>query len=187
MVTGAYYPEVSGGGLQCREVVRALEGRAKFTVLTTATEFSRLGVREVDGVPVYRVMVDVNRIGSKLSASLRLASIFIQLCRRFNIVHFHGFSQKNIPLTILAKFLRKKLVLTLQTGGHDEPLSIRSKGRLAFWCYSRADLFLSVSPRLSEAYLASGLPPGKLWQVSNGVDVKRFRPGDQDEDRKSVV
>ena len=38
MVTGAYFPELSGGGLQARAVVRALAGEARFTVLTTSIE-----------------------------------------------------------------------------------------------------------------------------------------------------
>jgi len=43
MVTGAYYPETSGAGLQCRALIRACGDRAHFAVLTTAlTELSRL-------------------------------------------------------------------------------------------------------------------------------------------------
>jgi len=181
MVTGAYYPEVSGGALQCREVVRALQGRAKFTILTTSTDSSLPEVGEVDGVPVYRVVVDVSRVGSKLRAALCLASTFIRLCRRFDIVHFHGFSQKNLLLTMLAKLFRKTLVLHLRTAGHDEPLSIRSKGRLAFWSYSQADLFLGISPYLQQLYYSSGLPREKFWLIPNGVDLERFRPGDRDQ------
>lgn len=37
VVTGAYYPEISGGGLQAREVIRALRDRVDFAVLTTSS------------------------------------------------------------------------------------------------------------------------------------------------------
>lgn len=181
MVTGAYYPEVSGGGVQCREVVRALQGRAKFTILTTSADFSLPVAEEVDGVPVYRVGVDVSRVGSKLVAALRLASTFIRLRGQFDIVHLHGFSQKSLLLIMLTRLFRKKLVLKLTSVGHDDPLSIRTRGRLAFWCYSRADLFVGVSPRLQQLYCASGLPGEKFWLIPNGVDLGRFRPGDQRE------
>ena len=181
MVTGAYPPEVTGGGVHCRELVRSLQGHVKFTVLTISADSSLPKSGEMDGASVYRVVVDVNRIGSKLRAALYLAGRFFLLHRQFDIIHFHGFSQKTILLTILAKFFRKTMVLTLHTADHDEPLSIRSKGRLAFWCYSQADLFISISPRLSNAYLASGLPQTKLRLIPDGVDLERFRPGDQGE------
>ncbi len=183
MVTGAYYPELSGAGLQCRELVRALQGRVKFTILTTSSQSSLPGTGEVDGVPVYRVVVDVSRVGSKLGTALRLASIFIRLRGRFDIVHLHGFSQKSLLLIVLARLFRKKLVLKLTSVGHDDPLSIRTRGRLAFWCYSWADLYLGVSPRLQELYQSSGLPRDRFWLIPNGVDLERFRPGDQAERR----
>ena len=181
MVTGAYYPEVSGGGLQCREVVRALQGRAKCVILTTSADSSLPVTGEVDGVPVYRVVVDVSRVGSKLGSALRLASTFIRLRGRFDVVHLHGFSQKSLLLIVLARLFRKKLVLKLTSVGHDDPSSIRKRGRLAYWCYSRADLFVGVSPRLQQLFYSSGLPREKFWLIPNGVDLGRFRPGDQRE------
>ena len=183
MVTGAYPPEVSGGGVQCRELVRTLKGHVNFIVLTTCTESSLPEAEELDGVPVYRVLVDVTQVKSKLKAAIRLASTFAQLRRRFDVVHFHGFSRKTILLTILAKLFRKTLLLTLHTSGYDEPRSIRSKGRLAFWCYSQADLFFGVSPRLQELYNSSELPRDKFRLIPNGVDLECFRPADQGEQR----
>lgn len=183
MVTGAYYPEVSGGGLQCRELVRVLQDRVKFTVLTTCADPSLPAVNEVDGIPVYRVWVDVRRFRSKLRAALCLAAVFARLCGRFGIVHLHGFSQKSLLLTLLARLFRKKLGLKLTLAGEDDPLSIRTRGRLAFWCYSQADVFFGVSPRLEQLYQSSELPRKKFWLIPNGVDLERFRPGGQGERR----
>jgi len=181
MVTGAYYPEVSGAGLQCRELVHALRNRAKFTILTTSADPFLPAVEDGDGAPVYRVLVDVSRIRSKLKAALNLATLIFRLRRRFNIVHLHGFSQKSLLLVWLAKLLRKKLALKLTSVGHDDPISIRARGHLAFWCYSRADLFFGVSPRMREIYHSSRLPQEKFKLISNGVDLERFRPGDYGE------
>ncbi len=181
MVTGAYYPELSGAGLQCRELVLRLRDSVIFTVLTTSADPLPPPVGEVDGTPVYRVVVDVGRFGSKLRAAMCLASVFIRLRGRFDIVHLHGFSQKSLLLIVLAKLFRKKLVLKLTSVGHDDPLSIRTRGRVDFWCYTQADLFLGVSPRLQQLYYDSGLPREKFWLIPNGVDLERFRPGDQEE------
>ena len=183
MVTGAYYPEVSGAGVQCRTLVSALKDQVDFSVLTTTLDH-RLPLEDVvDSVAVYRIHVDPTSPFSLVRATLRLVRLFMSLRSRFQIVHLHGFSQKSLLLILLARLFRKKLVLKLTSVGHDDPHSICTNGRLGFWCYSRADMFVGVSPRLQELYHSSGLPRNKFWLIPNGVDVERFRPGDQGERR----
>ena len=183
MVTGAYPPEISGGGIQCRELVRTLQSRVNFTVLTTCADSSLPETGELDGIEIFRVFVDVSCIRSRLMAAFRLAAKFIRLRARFDIVHIHGFSQKAVLLTLFAKLFRKTLLLTLHTGGYDEPQSVRWKGRLAFWCYSQATFFFGVSPSLQQHYYSSGLPRDKFRFIPNGVDLECFRPADQGEQR----
>jgi len=176
MVTGAYYPEVSGAGLQCRELVRILREKFIFTILTTSTDALLPTVEAVNGARIYRVVVDVSRLGSKIKAALCLIVTFVRLSWQFDIVHLHGFSQKSLLLVLLARLFKKKLVLKLTSVGHDDPLSIRARGRMAFWCYSRADLFFGVSPRMQKLYHSSHLPLEKFKLIPNGVDLDRFRP-----------
>jgi glycosyltransferase involved in cell wall biosynthesis len=176
MVTGAYYPELSGGGLQARAVVRALADRVTFSVLTTSSIRDLPRRAEEDGVRIRRVFVDPRSAGSQLGAALGLALSFIGSARRFDIVNVHGFSRKAILLVLLCRLLRKRFVLTLQTGVHDEPAGVRALGPLAYWAYRQADLYLSVSPGLSRAYREAGLPSSRLRQISNAVDTDRFRP-----------
>ncbi len=58
MVTGAYYPELSGAGLQCRSLVRSLKEHVDFLVFTTTSVERMLPLEdECDDVPVYRVRV----------------------------------------------------------------------------------------------------------------------------------
>ncbi len=176
MVTGAYYPEVSGAGLQCRELVRILREKFIFTILTTSTDALLPTVEAVNGARIYRVVVDVSRLGSKIKAALCLIVTFVSLSWQFDIVHLHGFSQKSLLLVLLARLFKKKLVLKLTSVGHDDPFSIRARGRMAFWCYSRADLFFGVSPRMQKLYHSSHLPLEKFKLIPNGVDLDRFRP-----------
>lgn len=181
MVTGAYFPELSGGGLQARAVVRALADRVTFSVLTTSTDPSLLRRTQEDGVPIRRVFVDPRSAASQLRAAAGLAISFIRSSRRFDIVNLHGFSRKGILLVVLSRLLRKKFILTLQTGVHDEPTGVRALGRLAYWAYRQADLYISVSPGLSRAYHDAGLPAARLRPISNAVDTERFRPAPSDE------
>jgi len=181
MVTGAYFPELSGGGLQARAVVNALRNEAEFVVLTTSTDAALPAVAAEDGVSIRRVYVDIGSAVSRWSAALRIGAAFVGLARRFDIVNVHGFSRKAILIKGLSRLLGKRFVLTLQTGGHDEPAAAHAQGRASDWAFRTADLYLSVSPGLSRAYLDAGLPETRLRQVCNAVDVDRFAPVCPDE------
>jgi glycosyltransferase involved in cell wall biosynthesis len=176
MVTGAYYPELSGGGLQARGVVQALKDRVDFMVLTTSVRPELPVHSSENGVPVYRICVHIGRRTSELVAALKTIAFVMRARHRFQIVNVHGFSRKSVLLHRLTRFLGKRFVLTLQTGGHDEPAAARALGSAAFQAYAGADLVISVSPALARAYVEGGLPEAKLRLVSNAVDTDRFRP-----------
>jgi glycosyltransferase involved in cell wall biosynthesis len=181
MVTGAYFPELSGGGLQARAVVRALSDRVTFSVLTTSSD-PRLPPRsEEEGIPIRRVFVTPRSAMSELKAAFALALAFIGWAGKFDTVNLHGFSRKGILLVTLSRLLGKRFVLTLQTGIHDEPAGARALGRLAYWAYTQADVYISVSPGLSRAYRDAGLPEARLREISNAVDTERFRPASVEE------
>jgi glycosyltransferase involved in cell wall biosynthesis len=183
MVTGAYFPELSGAGLQCRELVRALGGAARCTILTTTTDPARTTHDTQDGVPVFRVFVGTTPVWSKTVAALQMTLVVWHLRHRFSILHLHGFSQKSMLLVALAVLLRKRLAIKMTSVGHDDPVSMRARGRLAYWCYSRAHMWFGVSPRFEQLFLSSGLPLERFRLIPNGVDVARFRPATRDEKR----
>jgi glycosyltransferase involved in cell wall biosynthesis len=186
MVTGAYYPELSGGGLQARAVMKALAGRARFSVLTTSIDPALPASATDDGVPVFRVYVDSRRTSSRILATLRFVTKLLAVGRHVDVINLHGFSKKAVLIAGFCRLFRKPYILTLQTGGHDEPAGAQAQGRLAAWAYRAADRYLSVSPGLSSAYRAAALPAERLRQICNAVDVDRFRPprsGERDDIR----
>ena len=182
LVTGAYSPEIGSGGLLCREVARALGGRVRFVVVTTAVEPTLPLESLVDGVPVYRLPIDVSRIRSRLAAAIRLVRIFVRLRSEVQVVHIHGVSSKNALVIRLARLFGMRIVVSLHTAGQDEPGAGRS-GRRVHRSLRAADRVLSVSPLLSQRYRDAGLPAGKLVQTFNGINTARFRPADEAERR----
>ena len=176
IVQGAYYPELSGGGLQSRALVRTLKANVDFLVFTTTIQPSLPTIDERDGVPVFRVAVTPTRIGSKLVAAWRFARLFFVNRHRFSVVHLHGFSEKSILFIALAGLFRKSVVVKLSSVGHDDPVTMRSRGWWAYWWYSRATLFIGVSPRMRALYEQAGLPASRFRLIANGVDIARFRP-----------
>ena len=176
MVTGAYFPELSGGGLQCRTMIGALGEWLDFQVLTTCTDPELPVEQMVEGTPVTRIYVDVRRPFTKVAAACRTLWFFFTRGHRFDAVHLHGFSQKSVLVMLLARLLGKATIITIHTAGSDEPDGVRRLGGLAYWCYSHADRYLAISEAMARNYRAAGLPEDRLRVVPNGVDVERFRP-----------
>jgi glycosyltransferase involved in cell wall biosynthesis len=181
MVTGAYYPEMSSSAIQCREMARLLSGRARIHVLTTAVDAALASDDVIDGVAVTRVHVDVASAMSKAGATARMIMALLRLLPQSDVVHLHGFSTKNVLVTALARVFRRRIVVHLHTSGFDEASAIRKHGALAWWAFTRAHRYLSVSPALVDAYLDAGLPAERIWLVPNGIDIERFAPANRAE------
>jgi glycosyltransferase involved in cell wall biosynthesis len=176
LVAGAYHPEISAAGLQCQAVAAALRGRARFSVLTTAVDSTLAPFEVVDDVPVSRVVVDVRSRLSKATASLRLVSRLVHARSSVDLVHVHGVSQKNVPVALMGRVLKKPVILTLHTSGQDEPQVAARQGSLARWAFTSSRLVLPVSPNLVRRCEEAGLPAAAVRLTPNGVDTSRFRP-----------
>jgi glycosyltransferase involved in cell wall biosynthesis len=176
MVTGAYAPETSGASLQCRRLVRVLRDRVDFRVLTTSTDPALPWDSLVDDTPVRRIAVDPNSRVSKAVAIERMASSFFEVASDADIIHLHGFSQKSLLVIALARLRGKKIVIKLTSVGHDDPASIRARGRVMWAAYRQADRYIGVTPRFAEGFAALGLDPDRFRFIPNGVDLDRFKP-----------
>ena len=176
LVAGAYYPEISAAGLQCQSVARLLRGRVQMSVLVTAVDPALPSTEVVDEVPVTRVGIDVRSRTSKASASMRLVARLASILPSVDVVHLHGFSQKNVPVAVMATLFRKPSVLTLHTSGQDEPQAADARGRLAGWAFRSAKLILPVSPNLVRRCDEARIPSSQVRLTPNGIDLERFRP-----------
>jgi len=176
LVAGAYYPEISAAGLQCQAVAAALEGRARMSVLVTAVDPSLPAEETIDSVAVTRVGVDVRSGASKAGATIRLLVKLAGLLPSVDVIHLHGFSQKNVPIALMAALMRKPLVLTLHTSGQDEPQAAAGRGPLANWAFRSARLMLPVSPNLVRRCEEAGIPASQIRLTPNGIDTERFQP-----------
>jgi glycosyltransferase involved in cell wall biosynthesis len=177
MVTGVYHPETSGASLQCRELVRALSHAARFQVLTTSAHRTLPSWDVVDGVHVRRVYVDPSQPSTKAVALLAMTAAFARAAREADVVHFHGFSQKNMLLTPLARLMGKRTVMKLTSVGHDDALTMKGSGGLRYRTYRGVDHAIAVSPRLQQTWVEAGLDPARVTMIPNSVDTTRFRPG----------
>lgn len=183
MVTGAYHPEISGAGLQCRSLVRAAGGRGiEFAVVTTCRDRALPFRDRVDGVPVYRLHVTGQPSAADFIRWLpKIAYLKFAVFLRAAVVHLHGFSRKSVLFSLFALLPRVRVLLKLTSLGEDDPVSIASRGTLQRAFYRLADRYLVPSPALELAAREGGLPEGKIVPLPNGVDTARFRPAGREE------
>ena len=134
MVTGAYYPELSGAGLQCRALIRAFGDRVRCRVLTTAVDPALPAVDVVDGVPVRRVLVSAVSRAARALAAPQLLVETVRAARAADIVHLHGFSAKSRLIVAVARLLRKRVVIKLTSVGHSRKLHERIPGSTLIEC-----------------------------------------------------
>jgi glycosyltransferase involved in cell wall biosynthesis len=184
MVTGAYYPEISSGGLQTRLMANAMRGEAIVRVLTTALDRRTPRHSTVDDVAVTRIHLRAVTAASKLAATAAIVPELVRLVRWCDVVHLHGVSSKNILVTAVAQFFGQPIVLSLHTTGADEPEPVRKSGVLSWWAFRAAARYMSVSAGLRQSYLDAGLPADRIEQVGNGIDTDEFSPATADEKRR---
>lgn len=176
MVTGAYYPEISSGGLQARLIAAAMRGAAEVRVLTTALDLTTPRYSRVDDVEVTRLHLRSMRAPSKVTAASIVLPDVLQLVRWCDVIHIHGVSSKNVLVTAVARLLGKPVVISLHTTGADEPEPIRQSGVMAWWAFKSAARYMSVSAGLMQRYLDAGLPASRIEQVANGISIDEFSP-----------
>ena len=176
MVTGAYFPEISGAGLQCRALIRACGDRVRFRVLTTSVDPGLPATDTVEGVPVHRVLVSPHSRLARAFALPRLIFATIRAAAGADIVHLHGFSSKSRVVMAIARLMGKPVIIKLTSVGHDDALSMRQKGGGAFRSFCHADRFVGLGPRFAALHAEAGLPAEMLTVIPNGVDLERFRP-----------
>ncbi|MFH1068153.1 MAG: glycosyltransferase family 4 protein [Candidatus Glassbacteria bacterium] len=183
MLTGAYFPEVSGAGLQCRSLIAACsESRIEFTVITTNRDPKAAFRDTVDGVPVYRIRTGTHGTLATLLVRLpQIACLWFKVIRKTDVLHLHGFSRKSWLFILLGRLAGARLLLKLTSLGEDDPASVASRGPLARFFYNRVDRYVAPSEALCRAYLEAGFPERKLVAVPNGVDTVRFFPADAEE------
>lgn len=184
MITGAYYPEISSGGLQTRLMAAAMGGAAEVRVLTTALDLTTPRHSMVDDVDVTRIHLRSLGARSKVTATAVMAPDVVRLVRWCDLVHLHGVSSKNILVSAAAKLFSKPVVLSLHTMGADEPAPVKRSGLLSWWAFRSAARYLSVSTALRQSYLDAGLPADRIEQVGNGIDSDEFSPASPDEKRR---
>ena len=178
MVVYTMPPFYSGAGTQALRLAKKLRERGTPIFMLTAnrTRAEREGF--IEGVKVYWLPAFGPKRIKPLTFVLAASLFLLRNRSTYDIVHLHGAYWRIAPIILIAKLLRKKIIVKMTQLGTDDPMTIRQRlfGSVLFSTIAMADAVVAITDGLAENYIRAGLPPSRLAHIPNGVDTKVFKP-----------
>jgi glycosyltransferase involved in cell wall biosynthesis len=110
----------------------------------------------------------------RLALSLGLALHLVAHPRRYGVVHLHGTPYLLVVLRLLKSLLGFSLVYKPTSVGKDDaPIILDRYGRRIL---DAVDRWIAIADPIAESALEKGVDAVRIVHLSNGVDLKRFRP-----------
>ena len=189
---GAYYPEISGGAIQCFNLINGLKQNFDFYVMATYKMSSKrypvkhiFSEETIDDAKVFRINLYPGRIISEILSLFAIFRIFFKIKNKVHIFHMIGYTRKSYLITLLAKIYGKRTIVKTTSFGIDDPLSIKKSSLIPSTLYSLVDAYVVTSPAQKASFKMSGLPENRIFMIPNGIDLNRFNiPGTQE---KSIL
>ena len=172
-------PVYSGAGQVAFRLATHLQDRGHqvFVLSRAAPGLPARG--RVGDVEVVRVKSTVRSRRLPVEYAVRIGKVLAQ--RRHDYDAILMFGQGFLPFwtVLMARSLSKPIVYRMTLYSSDDPLAIRTRGRLSwlrFWMFRQIDAYVATSSPLVASYQKCGLPSAKLSCIPNGVDTGWFHP-----------
>ncbi|MCD6287732.1 MAG: glycosyltransferase family 4 protein, partial [Candidatus Hydrogenedentes bacterium] len=106
-----------------------------------------------------------------------LIRALFSLRHQYDIIHLNGPVDRWGILVLVARLLRKKIVMQMVLMGSDDPETFARSyklGRYRLRLLARMDAFTAISQPLCDKYIESGMPERKLSLIPTGMDTSVF-------------
>lgn len=197
LLTGNFHPVIGGGEKHALALAREMTQQGAQVMVLTRWRNRALPAREkVMGIPVVRVgPPGFPRLGKYLM----LPAVLRQLRREranYDIIYVCGLRVLGLPGVVAAGRLGKKCVLRAEALGElsgdfiwrrNPGAPVRPLLQRLFQPFIRrrnrrllagAAAFVSISAPVRAEYLACGVPPDRIHDITNGIDPEEFSPAD---------
>ena len=176
MVTGVYLPEVNGAVRQCSQLINNLKESVNYSILTGTSDESISGCDYIDGVSVTKVYMPKKWKFKYVIGAVWFFLCLIRMLRDIDLVHIHGFSNRNAFVILITRIFGKKAVIKMTSYGHDDPLSIKNDSFIFWTLFKFCHAYIGISPAFLASYQETGLLENKYIFIPNGVDLGKFSP-----------
>lgn len=176
LVTGTYFPEISGGNLQSKKLYESLKNIFYLKILTfTRKKKLQTLKRNVMNKTIYRIFVD-NKFLTKFFSVLNNCFYLIKNRKHYNIVHIFGLSNIYLPTILISKLLKKKIIVKFSSYKEDNFLAIFNKSKIIYYLYKLlCDYFICISPAFIKDCKKLKIDPKKYELVQNFLITKESR------------
>lgn len=193
--TETYYPVMGGGETQAQLLAEGLiaDGHS-VTVLTRRSDASLKKRERYGEVNVVRLAPVGSGQLKKWGLLFSSVPALFRLRRDYDLIFVSGYRIIGLAAVLLAKLLRKKVVLKADSQGEMSGdffesglkkigVSHRSFLFRMFLGFrntilKRADAFSAILPEIASEWTSSGIPSEKIHLIPNCVDTNRFIPVD---------
>ena len=175
MTNWLYFPEFSGGALQCHRLSRKLMSLGAHVEVLAGTDRKELvGRTHVDGIPVQRVLRDKSTGKNRLLFGWNLFRYILKNHKKYDVLHAHGF---HAPVSLAAWVTGLPLVQKITNLNLDDPVAVRRRrfGWGVAKIYSLAQVVVATSGLLEQA-CRQELDESQFRRIPNGVDTSLFCP-----------
>lgn len=201
ILTETFCPEIGGGETQARSLAQALGKQGWHVLVLTRRSDANLPRHEVmGGVPVHRIGPSGPAHWKKWGLLLSSGPALWRLRGEYDLVFVSGFRVVGMTAVLLAKFLRKRVILKADSLGEmsgDFFSAGLARLRLGPSCVPfraflavrnrilrRADGLVAISSEVATELLAAGVEESSVHRIPNSVDTTRFRPVADDEKQR---
>ena len=194
-ILGMFYPVINGAIVQISLLAERLARQGiSVMILTTKIRTEQPDFEITNGVKIIRTgpAIGIKRVGKYL----KLVPIFIALLQEKNNYDFLvicDFAVRGVLGVVASKVLGKKCILRAETNGEMDGTYATQYGlppsrfklsiinilvNIRNIILKRADGFISISSDIKRELLKSGVNQEKVYEITNGIDVKNFSPVD---------
>jgi len=182
-ISEEFLPFYTGHGIYLIKLHRYLEKLGyRYTIVTKRLKPELPKSEVVDGIPVERL--EVYDAANFLQFYLKTIAFMIRRRSEYRVIHINSYHDRFLLLLLVAKLMRKKVVVQMALLGTDDPqtfLKTYSLSRLRFaFIKLWTDRFFPISTPIEKSCLDAGVPPRKITKIFQGVDLKRFVPPTND-------
>jgi glycosyltransferase involved in cell wall biosynthesis len=120
------------------------------------------------------------------AAGLRSIGRLIREGYGFDAIDAHYFYPDGVAAAMIARRLRKPLVITARGTDINLVPRYRMPRRQIRWAAQGASAIITVCDALKTALAGLGVPEEKITVLRNGVDLRLFRPADREAERRRL-
>lgn len=180
MIAPQFKPLVGGYERACERLAVALAANGNDVMVCAERRDKSWAKREeMNCVRIQRWWCTYKPKLHVITSLLGLAGFLLRNGRGFNVWHVHQYGMHAALAVAMGKMLRRPVALKLTSTGPQglaATLATARLGALQRWAHRRVSACIAVSAEAGAEAVSFGIPPSRVVEIPNGMDISAFAP-----------